>query len=168
MAAPTITWYKYTGSGPTQTQITVNDYGNVQAGEWSDAQVLRASFSGSANSLRFWLYDPSGRVNSTDVNVGATGNWNHRYAIDSTYVNPTSITAAMKAGSTADPNGNMWEVVPETQPADSSAWENPSVGNQSTGTGGFTDYIFMAVQPPGTATDGYTDSFGFRCSFLYP
>jgi len=166
--APTITWYKLTGTGPTQTQITAVDFGNIQAGDWSDAVAIRANFSSSANSLRFWLYDTSGRVQSTDVNVGASGNWEHRYAISDTYINPTNITAAIKAGSTADPNGKIWALLPESQPSDSAQWVNSSVGDQGTGTGGNTDIIFLAVRPPGTATDGLTDSWGYRLSYLYP
>ena len=142
MAAPTITWYKYTDAGPTETQITVLDYGNVQAGDWSDALVIRALFSGSANSLRFWLYDTTADNNGSSVNVGNANGWIHNYTIYDTYLNPSTIDDNVKSGSTPDANGQTWGQMPESQPADSSDWVNSSVGDQGAGTGGYTDYIF--------------------------
>jgi len=170
MAAPTVTWYNSTGasSPPTDTQITILDYGNVQAGDWSDAMSIFARFSGSANSLRFWLYDTTADNNGNSVGIGSGANWDHSYTIFDTYINPLNVDDDVKTGTNPDANGQTWGTMPEAQPADSSDWVNSSVGNQGTGTGGDTDYVFLAAKPPGDAPDGLIDQWGFRLSFLYP
>lgn len=162
MAAPTITWREWTGTSPgSPSTITVLDYGNVQAGYWSDAKAITAQFSGnSANTLKFWLNDTVATGGNTDVS--SSNNWTHNYAIDATYQNPTSVTDNMKSGSSTDNNGDTWAQLPESEPG-SSNFDNTTVTS-----GSDTDFIFLAVQPPSNAGDGLTENWGYRLSFLYP
>ena len=165
MAAPTVTWYPVTGSSPSKgSSITVLDYGNVQAGYWSDAKAIVATFTGNTcNTLKFWLNDTQATGGNTDVSSGAASPWKHYYNIDASWQDPDNITDAMKAGTAADNNGNTWVALPESEPG-SSNFENSSIGSVP----GDTDYIYLAVQPPADAGDGVTENWGYRCSFLYP
>lgn len=164
MAAPTVTFYPVTGGTPTKgSSITVLDYGNVQAGYWSAAKSVVATFTGnSANTLKFWLNDTTATGGNTDVSKDATSPWKHYYNIDATYQDPSTVTDAMKAGTAADNNGNTWVFLPEAEPG-ASNFETTTVSS-----GGDTDYICMAVQPPSDAGDGLTENWGYRLSFLYP
>jgi len=165
MAAPTVTWYPVTdNSGNPQkgSSISVLDYGNVQAGYWSDAKAIVATFTGNTcNTLKFWLNDTAASGGNTDVSSSA--GWNHSYSIDASWQNPGNITNDMKSGSTTDANGNTWVTLPESEPS-ASNFENDSI----TSVPGDTDYIYLAFQPPSNAGDGVTDSWGYRLSFLYP
>lgn len=161
MAAPTIAWYRVTGASPSRALITILDYGNVQAGYWSDVRVIQAYFTGnSANTLKFWLNDTA--ATGGNVNVANSNNWQHHYAIDYTYIDPAGLSDAVKAGSSADSNGRTWTDLPETEPV-ASNFENTTVNS-----GAYTDYVFMAIQPPSNAGDGLTEAWGYRLSFLYP
>ena len=164
MASPTITWHTFTGAGETKTDITELDYGSVQAGSWSEAKCLRALFTGnSAQDLKFWLYDTSASVGNPSVALGA--GWIHKYDISTRYKNPEDIDDNMKAGTNpylTSPDeyfGPITEGV--TPPASSNFITNPTAGN-------YCDRIYLACQPPVTATDGETSGWGFRLSFLYP
>jgi len=161
MAAPTVTWSNVTGGSPSKSSISTLDFGNVQAGYWSDAKVVVATFGGnSANTLKFWLNDTVSTGGNTDVSSGAS--WEHRYAIDASYIDPSTIVDNVKSGSSADSNGNTWGVLPETEPGTSN-FETTTVSADSD-----TDYIFLAIQPPAAAGDGVTENWGYRLSYLYP
>jgi len=167
MAAPTVTWYPVTdntGSPLKGSAITVLDFGNVQAGYWSSAKSVVATFTGNtANTLKFWLNDTQATGGNTDVSKDATSPWNHFYIIDNDWQDPDGITDAMKAGTSPDTNGNTWVFLPETEPG-SSNFVNSTIAAAP----GDTDYIFLAVQPPSNAGDGVTENWGYRLSFLYP
>ena len=164
MAAPTVTWYPVTdnsGSPLKGSSITVLDYGNVQAGYWSDAKSILVTFTGnSANTLKFWLNDVASTGGNTDVS--ASNNWDHSYTVDNDWEDPDGITDAMKEGTATDGNGNTWATLPESEPGSS------NFVNSSVSSGNDTDYIFLAVRPPSNAGDGVTENWGYRLSFLYP
>lgn len=162
MAAPTITWFPYTLASPGTegSVITVLDFGNVQAGFWSDAKCIIARFTGNtANTLKFWLNDTAATGGNTDVST----NWDHYYAIDTTYIDPSGVIDNMKVGGEVDANGNTWAVLPESEPGGSN-FEVSTTG----GPPGDTDFIYLALRPPANAGDGLTENWGYRLSFLYP
>lgn len=165
MAAPTVTWYPVTDNGGSPSKgssITELDFGNVQAGYWSDAKAVVATFTGNtANTLKFWLNDTVSLGGNTDVSASA--NWNHYYTIDNDWQDIDNITDNMKAGTSADLNGNTWVVLPESEPGSSNF-----VTDTISSVPDDTDYIFLAIRPPSDAGDGVTDHWGYRLSFLYP
>jgi hypothetical protein len=167
MAAPTITWYPVTDNGGSPqkgSSISVLDFGNVQAGHWSDAKAIVATFSGNtANTLKFWLNDTVATGGNTNVSASAPSPWNHYYTIDDDWMDPDNVTDTMKAGGATDPNGNTWGVLPESEPG-SSNFVNSSIASVPDDT----DYIFLAVQPPSDAGDGVTENWGYRISYLFP
>lgn len=167
MAAPTITWYAATGTTMTPSLISTLSYGNVQAGYWSSAEAVYATFSSSANTLKFWLNGTSATVNGTGVSVSSSNGWTHKYAISPNYQNPANVTTQMMAGSVVDGNGKTWASMPESEPA-SSNFQTTTVGNSGTGAGGNTDFIYLAANPPSNAADGLYTGWSFRLSFLYP
>lgn len=167
MAAPTVTWYPVTDNGGSPqkgSSISVLDYGNVQAGYWSEAKAIVATFTGNTcNTLKFWLNDTSATGGNTDVSSGATKPWKHYYNIDASWQDPSGLSDDVKAGTSVDDNGNTWVTLPESEPS-ASNFENSSIGSVP----GDTDYIYMAIQPPSNAGDGVTENWGYRLSFLYP
>ena len=164
MAAPTVTWYPVTdniGSPLKGSSITVLDYGNVQAGYWSAAKAVLATFTGnSANTLKFWLNDTASTGGNTDIS--ASNNWDHSYTINNNWQDPDGITDAMKEGTSTDANGSTWATLPESEPGSS------NFVNSSVTTGSDTDYIYLGLRPPSNAGDGVTENWGYRLSFLYP
>ena len=165
MAAPTVTWYPVTevNNAPSKgSLITVLDFGNVQAGYWSTAKAIVATFTGNTcNTLKFWLNDTVST--GGNASVAAADNWKHYYTIDDTWQDPADVTDSMKAGSTTDPNGNTWAVLPEAEP-NSSNFITSTISSVPDDT----DYIYLAIQPPSNAGDGVTENWGYRLSFLYP
>ena len=150
--APTVSWYEVTGGTPSYALITKLSYGNVQAGYWSPAKSIVAKFVGdSANTLKFWLNDTASTGGNTDVSAAAS--WKHTYLIDDDYLDPATVTDSTKNG---------WDVLEEVQPTSS------NFVTSSLSDGDYTDFINLAVQPPGSAGDGLTKDWGYRLSFLYP
>ena len=150
--APTVSWYEVTGATPSYSLITTLSYGNVQAGYWSSAKTIVAKFTGdSANTLKFWLNDTASTGGNTDVSSSAS--WKHTYLIDDNYTDPSTVTDSTKNG---------WDTLEETQPTSS------NFVTTSLSDGDYTDFINLAVQPPGSAGDGLTKDWGYRLSFLYP
>lgn len=166
MAAPTITWYYYEGAGQTETPIGAGlplDYGNVQAGHFSDAKAIRAKFSGTANTLKFWLND----IDSNKGNIGNADGWTHNFAIDTTYSDPiaTAFDDDVKNGTDDIPglSGVKMNTLGESEPL-SSNFEKTTIDNAND----YTDFIYLTIQPPSDADDGIHNSFSYRTSFLYP
>jgi len=166
MAAPSVTWYPVTdstGSPSKGSLITVLDFGNVQAGYWSDCKCVVATFSGNTcNTLKYWLNDMASTGGNT--NIAASAGWVHKYACDSTWTDPTTFTDANKAGTAEYRTGRSTATLPEAEPGSSNFTDNTTTVTDPDDT----DYIFLAVQPPSDAGDGVTENWGYRLSFLYP
>jgi hypothetical protein len=173
--APSVTWYPVTdssGSPVKGSAITVVDYGNVQAGYWSNAKAVVATFSGanSVSDLKFWLND----VQSSGGNSSVAA-WTHTDMINAGWTNPANITNTQKGDVTGNsndifsqpaggdsPGRRKFGVLPQTEPS-SSNFVNSTLSSLPADT----DYIYLAVQPPSNAGDGVTDSWGYRLSFLF-
>lgn len=173
--APSVTWYPVTdnaGSPQKGSAITVVDYGNVQAGYWSNAKAVVAYFSGanSISDLKFWLNDTQSSGGNSSVAA-----WTHSAMINSGWTNPANITNTQKGDVTGDTNAifstptgvpypgtRKFGVLPQTEPS-SSNFQNTTLSDLPKDT----DYIYLAVQPPSNAGDGVTDSWGYRLSFLF-
>ena len=168
MAAPTVTWYPVTdnsGSPQKGSAITVLDFGNVQAGYWSDVKAIVATFTGnSANTLKFWLNDTSATGGNTNVSQSAPSPWKHQISIDDDWWDPDDpqITDSVKAGTSSNPLGEDFQAIDESEPS-SSNFITTSVND-----GDDTDYIYLCLQPPSDSGDGITENWGYRISYLFP
>lgn len=167
MAAPTITWYPVTNNGGSPQRgnaITIIDFGNVEAGYWSDVKCVQAGFTGnSARTLKFWLNDTAST--GGNQNVSSSASWKHRLSINTNFFNPADvqITADVKNGTATNPVGENFATTPETEPSSSNFGDEYTVAS-----GAYTKYIYLCLQPPSNASDGLTQDWGFRLSFLYP
>jgi hypothetical protein len=165
MAAPTLTIHPVTdntGSPLVGSQISTLDFGNVQAGYWSDAKAIIIRFSGNTvNSLKLWLNDTVSTGANTDVSTG--NGWSHYYNIDSSWQDPDAITDLMKAGTNVDLNGNTWVQIDESEPGSSNFETDTTTTDPED-----SDYIYLSISPDSGAGAGVTTDWSLRASYLYP
>ncbi len=184
MAVPTITWYYYTGVSGSQVENAVGgtlDYGNVQAGYWSNMIALRAKVIGSTiHTIKFWLNDKVSTAGGSG-NYPVDTDWEHTYSLQYAYANPAD------ADSPVDPDTNDHKTASHTFPGSITRLAMPITDEPATknitcqdrldnkvgpsGSGGvedYTDYIYLAVKPASDAPDGNIEGWSYRCSFLYP
>lgn len=185
MAKPTVTWKFWESTDAQDKVFTTLNYGSVQAGHWTAVKRIRANFSYYADDLRFWLNDYMAVNNGQNLNIESTDSsngWQHTYYIHNEGKDPSDVmfTDNVKAGIedmtgfNASASGSVrFRKCPQTEQNaledvnTKNMWVSNSVGNRETGTGGDTDYIYLACRPATAAPDGMTTNWGFRLSFLY-
>lgn len=177
MAAPTVTWSSVifdSNNSPAYTQLpTENSYvkldmGAVQAGKITEIKCVQPLFSGSsAQNLKFWLQSRTAALNgSVNTNLVKESGWYFYHMVrrsDLTVFNhsTTVTTQLQRSGGEISGINTVFSQIPETE--DESSIIQSSVANGARGP-----YIYLTVGTPASASDGLTDGWSYRMSFLYP
>lgn len=152
MAAPSIAWYRLSGttSAPTYSAITSLNFGTVTAGMWSKAQCVRPKIStNSITSAKWWLYDVAASRSSASVGIGTAGGWIHRMDITQTYVKASTLAVSAAWGH-------------ESPQSTTSALSYSSVAPAAYG-----DFVYFAVRPASAAGDGAHTAWGYQLKYSY-
>ena len=155
MAAPVISWYRCTKSGPTYSAITSLNFGTITAGTWGVDQAIRPKVAtNSIASAKWWFYDAKATRSAASVGVGSAAGWKHYMTITGTYVTVTSTTPKGSAGITA-----AWNQFPETT--------GSAVAYSATSSGAYGDWMYVVIKVPSAAGDGATTAWGYQLKYSY-
>ena len=150
MAAPTIQWFKVTGTttAPTYASIASLDYGTVTAGTFSLVQAVTPKVAtNSIQSAELWMYDTAGTRSAASVAMGTAGGFVHRVTATGTYVKPSGVT----------PSATWGTEMPEST---GSGYAYSAVSDASYG-----DFIMLAVKVPSAAGDGAHTAWGYQLNW---
>lgn len=187
MAAPTVTWHEVNFAQNGSLEVALNNippltvenqlsklnFGAVQAGKATEVKCVVAKFSGtSVQNMKFWLESrTANQPGSQNQNLSRSGGWYFYFLVrkrdDTPILNHThsSLSNGQKTGSEEIPGiSDLFREVPETE-------ETAVVADMkvsSVAAGDYSPYIYLNVNTPSNASDGLTDGFSYRMSFLYP
>ena len=150
MAAPTIQWFKMTGTttAPTYASIASLDYGTVTAGTFSLVQSVTPKVAtNSIQSAELWMYDTAGVRSAASVAMGSAGSFTHRVTATGTYVKPSGVT----------PSATWGTEMPEST---GSGYAYSAVSDAAYG-----DFIMLAVKVPSAAGDGAHTAWGYQLNW---
>ena len=153
MAAPSISWYRLTGttSGPTYSAIASLDFGTVTAGTWSSPQAVRPKVAiNSIQSAKIWLYDVGAVRSAASVGIGTAGAWEQRMTVTDTYVKPSGIAALSTGWGTESPEST------------GSGYAYSAVSDATYG-----DFIYLGLKVPSAAGDGAHTAWGYQLKYSY-
>ena len=155
MAAPSISWYRCTKSGPTYSAITSLNFGTVTAGAWSVQQCIRPNVAtNSIQSAKWWFYDVGAQRSGASVGVGTANSWKHFMTITGTYV---TVSATAPKGS-ADVSGS-WQEVPQST--------GSGVAYSAVSSGAYGAFVYFTLKVPSAAGDGAHTAWGYQLKYSY-
>jgi hypothetical protein len=162
MAVPTVTWRKHESSSDTTgSEISTLNYSTVDAGSWSSAQCVRAHLSASStttvSSVRFWLYDQTAKITSTNTTLkDGSKPWSfvgtHQAALSSKNFGLCSADYGTLMPYFDD--GGTYSL--------GSGYALPTVT-----TPGYTDYVWVGAKPNVSASSGWYSAFGYQLGYSY-
>ena len=158
MAAPSISWFRCTKSGPTYSAITSLNFGTVTAGAWSVEQCIRPKVAtNSIQSAKWWFGDQEGLRSGAAVTVGSA-TWLHYMTITGTYVTVSATGPKGSANITAGGSAK-WKSVPRTT--------GSGVAYSATSSGAYGDFVYFVIKVPSAAGDGAHTAWGYQLKYSY-
>jgi hypothetical protein len=156
LAAPVITWFRCTKSGPTYSAITSLNFGTITAGAWSVQQCIRAKVAtNSIQSAKWWFYDIKGVRSAASVGMGTVGGFRHFMTVTNTYVTVTSTTPKGSAGLSAA----GWKEVPEST--------GSGVAASAVAAAAYGEFTYFSIKVPSAAGDGAHTAWGYQLKYSY-
>lgn len=152
MAAPSIAWYRLTGTttGPTYSAIDSLDFGTITAGAWGYVQcIVPKVTNNSIQSCKWWMYDVEAQRSGAPVSVGTAGGFTHRMTATDTYVKPSGISASATWGT-------------ESPESTGSGYSYPAVTINTYG-----DFVLLALKVASAASDGAHTAWGYQLKYSY-
>ena len=156
MAAPVITWFRCTKSGPTYSAITSLNFGTITAGAWSVQQCIRAKVAtNSIASAKWWMYDKTATWSGVAKSVGTAASWRHFMTVTNTYITVTSATPKGSAGLSAA----GWKEVPQST--------GSGVAASAVAAAAYGEFTYFAIHVATAAGDGAWTAWGYQLKYSY-